>query len=67
MIILSQLITQWQSLKKHYLMFKKYVSTYYKSNNNINSRVTSGRGNCEISLKLENTPHFIESKGMLSA
>jgi hypothetical protein len=48
-------------------MFKKYVSTYYKSNNNINSRVTSGRGNCEISLKLENTPHFIESKGMLSA
>jgi hypothetical protein len=48
-------------------MFKKYVSTYYKSNNNINSRVTSGRGNSEISLKLENTPHFIESKGMLSA
>jgi hypothetical protein len=48
-------------------MFKKYVSTYYKSNNNINSRVTSDRGNCEMPLKLENTPHFIESKGMLSA
>jgi hypothetical protein len=53
--------------KTHYLMIKKYVSTYYKSNNNINSRVTSDRGNCEMPLKLENTPHFIESKGMLSA